>query len=108
MMEAVLGHRSRTVLSTILVWGLAFTVSGYFVLHALGVGGQAGYFSLGDLDRRIAAAESELAELREHRQWLEHRIALVSEDTVDADMLGELARRQGGLFAADEIIININ
>ena len=103
-----MGRKSRTVLSTVLVWGLTFSVSGYFALHALGIGGQAGYFSLGDLDRRIAAAEIELAELQERRRWLDHRVGLVSEDKVDADMLGELARRQGGLFAADEIIININ
>lgn len=103
-----MGPRTRSVLSTVLVWGLTFSVSGYFVLHALGVGGQAGYFSLGELDRKIVSAEMELAELREQRRWLEHRVKLISEDAVDADMLGELARRQGGLFAADEIIINID
>ena len=103
-----MGRRPRNVLTTLAVWGLSFSVSGYFVLHALGVGGQAGYFSLAQLDRRIASAEAELSGLREHRQWLEHRVALVSEEKVDADMLGELARGQGGLFAPDEIIININ
>ena len=103
-----MSRKPRTVLSTVLVWGLTFSVSGYFVLHALGVGGQAGYFSLGELDRKIDIAEAELGELRERRKWLDHRVKLVSEDTVDADMLGELARGQGGLFAADEIIININ
>ena len=103
-----MGRRPRTVLSTFLVWGLTFSAAGYFALHALGVGGQAGYFSLAELDREIASAEQELAGLQEHRRWLDHRVRLVSEERVDADLLGELARRHGGLFAADEIIINID
>ena len=82
--------------------------AGYFAIHVLGLGGNKGYLSLGGLDQKILLAEQELAALQDHRQWLEHRVSLVNETEVDADMLGELARQQGGLYAADEIVIDFN
>lgn len=103
-----MGGKTSSITGTFLVWGVTFFVSGYFIMHGLGLGGELGYFSLEKLDRDIAGAEAELADLVEYRDWLDHRVGLVSEDKVDADLLGELARNQGGLFAADEIIININ
>ena len=82
--------------------------AGYFTIHGLGLGGDKGYLSLGGLNHNIAEAEDNLATLQEHRRWLEHRVSLVNETEVDADLLGELARGQGGLYAPDELIININ
>ena len=85
-----------------------FLISGYFVVHGLGVGGDKGYLSIGALNDDIASANIKLAELRQHREWLQHRVSLVSEDQVDADFLGEIARAEGGLYAADELIIDLN
>ena len=87
---------------------MMFMAGGYFAIHGLGLGGDHGYLSIGSLDQDIIKAEQELIALQDHRKWLEHRVSLVNESEVDADMLGELARREGGLYAADEVIINLN
>ena len=81
---------------------------GYFAIHGLGLGGDNGYLSINSLDQDIINAEQELIALQDQRKWLEHRVSLVNETEVDADMLGELARREGGLYAADEVIIDLN
>lgn len=86
----------------------AFLISGYFVLHGLGIGGDKGYMSLSGLDADIAAATEKLNLLRQEREWLQHRVSLVAEDEIDQDLLGEIARAEGGLYAADEWIIDIN
>ena len=85
-----------------------FMAGGYFAIHGLGLGGDNGYLSIGSLDKDIIKAEQELIALQDQRKWLEHRVSLVNESEVDADMLGELARREGGLYAADEVIIDLN
>ena len=87
---------------------MMFMAGGYFAIHGLGLGGDNGYLSIGSLDEDIISAEQELIALQDHRKWLEHRVSLVNELEVDADMLGELARREGGLYAADEVIIDLN
>lgn len=87
---------------------MMFMAGGYFAIHGLGLGGDNGYLSIGSLDEDILSAEQELIALQDHRKWLEHRVSLVNESEVDADMLGELARREGGLYAADEVVIDLN
>ena len=87
---------------------MMFMAGGYFAIHVLGLGGDNGYLSINSLDQDIINAEQELIALQDHRKWLEHRVSLVNESEVDADMLGELARREGGLYAADEVIIDLN
>ena len=87
---------------------VTFLSIGYFALHGLGLGGNRGYLSLSGLNSEVAEAQGELSSIKNHRHWLEHRISLVSEGRIDADILGELARSENGLFAPDEIIININ
>lgn len=85
-----------------------FMAAGYFTIHGLGLGGDKGYLSLNGYDHEISIAQAELAELQKKRKWLEHRVSLVNETEVDADLLGELARKQGGLYASDELIIDLN
>ena len=100
--------KTQSRIASFTFWVLCFLITGYFAIHGLGLGGDKGYLSLSRLDTKISNAEIELAELRDHRQWLEHRVSLIAEDEVDADFLSELARSKGGLFAPNELIININ
>lgn len=87
--------------------GMIMTL-GYFIIHGLGVDGGKGLLSLGPINDDIATSRVELAALREQREWLQHRVSLVAEDEVDQDFLGEIARGQTGLFAADEVVIDFN
>lgn len=103
-----MGRQPSSIAGTFMLWGCTFFLAGYFIMHGLGFGGERGFLSLERLDGEIAVSEASLNELQEYRQWLDHRVQLVSQDKVDADLLGELARNQGGLFAADEIIIDLN
>ena len=103
-----MGRSTSSFMTLFVVWGITFFISGYFIMHGLGLGGELGYFSLDSLDRKIAQSEERLAEMTTHRQWLAHRISLVSGDTIDADFLGEIARGQGGLYATDELVIDFN
>ena len=100
--------QSQSRIISFVFWVLCFLVTGYFTIHALGLGGDRGYLSLSKFDRDISVARTELAELQSHRQWLEHRISLIAEGEVDADFLSELAREGGGLYAPDELIIQFN
>ena len=100
--------QSQTRIASFTFWVMCFLVAGYFSIHGLGLGGDKGYLSLSRLDSDISAARVELAELRAHRAWLEHRVSLIAEDEVDADFLSELAREKGGLFAPNELIIELN
>ena len=99
-------NRERVSSFCILAMGIFGAV--FFLIHSLGLGDNRGYRSLGVMDTEIAEAEQHLASLVEKREWLEQRIDLVSENGIDADLLGELARRQMGMYAPNEIIININ
>ncbi len=87
---------------------VTFLSIGYFAMHGLGLGGNRGYLSLNGLNADVAEAQDTLTSIKNHRHWLEHRISLVSKGRIDADILGELARSENGLFALDEIIINID
>ena len=100
--------QSQSRITSFIFWVLCFLVTGYFAIHSLGLGGDKGYLSLSRLDHKISSSRVELAELREHRKWLEHRVSLIAEDEVDADFLSELAREKGGLFSPNELIIDIN
>ena len=100
--------QQQSRLTSFIFWVLCFLVTGYFTIHGLGLGNDKGYLSFAKLNHDIDTATVELAELRAHRAWLEHRVSLVAEDEVDADLLGEIARERGGLFAPNELIIELN
>ena len=89
-------------------WLLCFVVAGYFIIHGLGLGSDKGYLSFSSIDEGITEARIELSELRSKRKWLEHRVSLIAEDEVDADLLSEIAREKGGLYSPDELIIEFN
>lgn len=99
---------SRERISSFSILALGIFGAVFFMIHSLGIGDARGYSSLDEIDEQILQAEEQLTSLIEKRQWFESRIDLVSESTVDADLLGELARRDIGLYAPNEIVINLN
>ena len=103
-----MGHAASTRLRVFGFWVFTFFIAGYFTVHGLGLGNERGVLTIDKLNHDISNARTELAELTAERKWLEHKVKLVSRDQVDADILGELARREGGLYAPDEIVIDFN
>ena len=54
------------------------------------------------------AGEEELELLARNKSFLEQRIALLSRNEVDADILSETARSEVGLYAPNDVIISID
>lgn len=107
-MEAFMGRAASTRLRVFGFWVLTFFIAGYFTVHGLGLGNERGVLTIDKLNHDIVDARARLADLVTERAWLEHKVKLVSRDQIDADILGELARKEGGLYAPDEIVIEFN
>lgn len=75
----------------------------YFGYHTLQ--GQNGLRAYGAYEAQIADLSNDAAKLRQQRQTLEHRLALLSPDRVDPDYADELVRRHLGLADPNEDII---
>jgi cell division protein FtsB len=58
-----------------------------------------------DLDKQLAAMESELAQLKAERAVWERRVSLLRSDKIDPDMLDERARALLGLVDARDITL---
>ncbi|XDZ66968.1 septum formation initiator family protein [Alphaproteobacteria bacterium LSUCC0684] len=103
-----MGRAASTRLRVFGFWVLTFFIAGYFTVHGLGLGNERGVLTIDKLNHDIVDARARLADLVTERAWLEHKVKLVSRDQIDADILGELARKEGGLYAPDEIVIEFN
>lgn len=89
-------------------WQLIATVAGvcivgYFLYHT--VEGDRGWIAQVHLQNEVAAAEETLAKLRQEREALEHRVHLMSPDSLDPDLLDEEARKTLNYSKPNEIVI---
>jgi cell division protein FtsB len=78
----------------------------YFVVHVFT--GQQGLLSWMDMNHRSAGLEKEAADLEARRQQLEARLARLKPGTVDSDYIEEIAWRDLGFVARDDIVISLN
>ena len=69
------------------------------------VGDSRGLAAWAKLGADLATANTELTTLQSKEYFLRSRLALLSLDAVDADMLGEIARQKNGLYRKDEIVV---
>lgn len=67
-------------------------VSAYFGYYA--IWGERGALALEDTQAELGVRQEQLAQIRDQRQRLEHRISLMSPGQVDPDMVEELSRGQ--------------
>lgn len=74
----------------------------YLVFHALN--GNHGVYALFKELKRQDANEVLLADLRAQRMKLEHRVTMISGETLDLDLLDEQARRVLGYTNPNELI----
>ena len=76
---------------------------GYFSFHV--VHGERGILAWQQLEKQVEDAQAELDQIRAQRQVLEHRVSLLHYDSLDADLLDEVVRRNLGYGRRDEIVI---
>ncbi len=83
-----------------LLFALAAFYLGYHVVN-----GERGLYAYYKQSRTLEAQEKELARLQAKRGELENRVALMSDDSLDSDLLDEQARRLLGVSKESEIIL---
>jgi cell division protein FtsB len=82
--------------------GLAF----YFGYHA--VNGSRGYWALQESEQELLNVERKLAVLQDERQRLERRVERLRPESLDPDLIDELAREMLSMAEADDVIILLN
>lgn len=84
-------------------WPVFFCAAlSYLGLNALN--GNHGIYALLKEKHHLETQEQSLAKLNEKRQRLEHRVALLSDKSLDLDLLDERARKVLGYTDKDEYI----
>ncbi len=71
------------------ICGAAVAYFGYYAIW-----GTRGVMALSDVQARLAVRQDQLAELKDQRTRLHHRIKLLEPGSVDPDMVEEVARSQ--------------
>jgi cell division protein FtsB len=82
---------------------IAVGLLAYFAYHA--VNGSRGLLAWQQYGQELAAAQAELERLRAERAALEHKVARLRHDSLDPDLLDELARRSLSLVDPLDVII---
>ena len=86
-------RRSVTrVFAAMVLPAICGAVSAYFGYYA--IWGERGAMALGDTQAELGVRQEQLAQLRDQRTRLEHRIKLMTPGEVDPDMVEELSRSQ--------------
>lgn len=75
------------------------------LIVGLGLVGPSGLLSWSEMLRLRDAREAQLAELREKRDHLQHRVTLLSPDSADPDLVSELIRKDLNVVHTDEMVI---
>ena len=82
-------------------------------LSLLGFVGWHGYYGDRSLDksraleRRVATLEAKLEDIREERKGVEDRVRLLRPDSIDPDMIEELARKTLGFSREGDIVVEL-
>ena len=85
---------------------LGACLAGYFVYHA--VQGDRGIVAWMQLNQQIRVADDELSKTDHERQEMEQRVALLSNTSLDLDMLEERARVMLNFAHPDDLVIFLN
>ena len=86
------------------VGGHLIIVFAIFYLGFHAVSGDRGLYALFRETRKLDALNAQLAEVRGQRLALEHKVKLLSGQSLDLDMLDEQVRRILGMTSNDEIV----
>lgn len=93
--------KNKKILSALLSTFVLF----YLVSHAFS--GERGLYVLLKEQRHLELLKAELDDVSKQRQQLEHRVQLISSNSLDLDLLDEQSRRYLGSAGKDEVMIQI-
>ena len=82
---------------------ISVAVVSYFGYYA--VWGERGYLALGSVQAQLIDARTQLVQLSDQNQRLEHRIELMKPGSTDPDLVEELARTQLMDGAPDQVAV---
>jgi cell division protein FtsB len=85
---------------------LGACLAGYFVYHA--VQGDRGILAWMQVNQQIKVAQAELNRTDNDREAMEQRVALLSNTSLDLDMLEERARIMLNFSHPDDLVIFLN
>ena len=85
---------------------LLSAIVSFFGFHIFS--GERGLLARSGLELKIVQAEEQLSLLQKHQRFLQQRIALLHSGSVDADILGETARSELGLYGPNDVIVSID
>ena len=85
---------------------LGACLAGYFVYHA--IQGDRGIIAWMQVNQQIKTAQAELARTDADREAAEQRVALLSNSSLDLDMLEERARIMLNFSHPDDLVIFLN
>jgi cell division protein FtsB len=75
----------------------------YLGFHALS--GERGLFTWFAESRKLATLKADLADVKAQREALDHKVKLLSDGSLDLDLLDEQSRRVLGMAAKGETVI---
>lgn len=99
-------QKRRSRLSQLVVPAITLPCLAYFVFHAQS--GRYGTEASIALKQELVRKQAEYAALVDTREALETRVRLLSDGTLERDMIDERARRSLNLSNADEVTILLN
>ena len=85
---------------------LGACLAGYFVYHA--VQGDRGILAWMQVNQQIKVAEAQLTKSGDEREAVEQRVALLSNSSLDLDMLEERAQVMLNFAHPDDLVIFLN
>ncbi|MDX1975605.1 MAG: septum formation initiator family protein [Rickettsiales bacterium] len=85
--------------------GPLFCVLVLFYLGFHAISGERGLLALFEENRRLTALKAELVDVTTKRQAFESKTKLLSNDSLDLDLLDEQARLVLGLVGKDEVVV---
>lgn len=86
------------------VWGSLVLLSIMFYLAFHAVSGERGVLALFTETRKLDEVKAELARVKTQHDTLEHKVHLMSDSSLDLDLLDEQVRRVLGMANKNEVV----
>ena len=93
----------KQLLKTLLKHLLFLVIIFYFIYHTLS--GERGYIKMISLNKEIIQKQDLLFNLEQQRKKLDEKVKLLHPNTLNKDIIDELARGYFNLIGKDEIVI---